>query len=173
MSYQEKFQHGVSQFDKELSKYPLLVNLERQTGAPKAYVVGGILGFYFILVAFNVGGQTLTNLAGFIVPGYYSLGTLFSQNKLDDTQQWVTYWMVFAFFSLLESIFSVTYWIPFYYAAKLVVLLWAGLPQTSGGRTLFSFLAPVLAKYFVAPSFSSASLRSRADAAVAGGDKTQ
>lgn len=43
MSYQDKINHYVSQLDKELAKYPLLVNLEKQTGAPKAYVVGGLV----------------------------------------------------------------------------------------------------------------------------------
>ncbi|KAF8427259.1 TB2/DP1, HVA22 family-domain-containing protein [Tirmania nivea] len=171
MSYQDKVNHYVSQLDKELAKYPLLVNLEKQTGAPKAYVVGGLAGFYFLLVALNFGGQTLTNLAGFLVPGYYSLNALFSA-KVEETQ-WVTYWMVFAFFTVLESLFSVTYWVPFYFAAKLLILLWSGLPQTSGAKILFcSFISPLLAKYFQAPSFSSAGLRSKADAAVAG-DKAQ
>lgn len=128
-------------------------------------------GFYFLLVAFNFGGQTLTNFAGFVVPGYYSLCALFSPSKVEE-HQWVTYWMIFGFFSLLESLFSVTYWVPFYFAAKLLVLLWSGLPQTSGAQFIFrSFLAPVLGKYFQAPSFSSAGLRSKVDAATSG-DKT-
>lgn len=119
-------------------------------------------------MVFNFGGQTLTNLAGFVVPGYYSFNALFSAAKLEETQ-WITYWMLFAFFNLLESLFSVTYWVPFYFAAKLLVLLWSGLPQTSGAQIIFrSFLAPLLAKYFQAPSFSSANLRSKADAATAG-----
>lgn len=42
MSYQDKVNHYVSQLDKELAKYPLLVKLEQQTGAPKAYVIGGL-----------------------------------------------------------------------------------------------------------------------------------
>lgn len=129
-------------------------------------------GFYFLLVAFNFGGQTLTNFAGFVVPGYYSLGALFSPSKVEE-HQWVTYWIIFGFFSLLESVFSVTYWVPFYFAAKLLVLLWSGLPQTSGAQIIFrSFLAPLFAKYFQAPSFSSAGLRSKVDAATSGGDKT-
>lgn len=42
MSFQDRANHYVAQLDKELAKYPLLVNLEKQTGAPKAYVVGGL-----------------------------------------------------------------------------------------------------------------------------------
>jgi receptor expression-enhancing protein 5/6 len=172
MAYQERAQQYLSQLDKELCKYPLLVNLEKSTGVPKAYVIGGLAGFYFLLVTFNFGGQTLTNFAGFVIPGYYSLCALFSPSKVEE-HQWITYWMIFGLFSLLESAFSVTYWVPFYFAAKLVVLLWSGLPQTSGAQVIFrGFLAPVLAKYFQAPSFSSAGLRSRVDAATSGGDKT-
>jgi len=35
------------------------------------------------------GGQLLVNLAGFVIPGYYSLEALFSVSKTDDTQ-WLT-----------------------------------------------------------------------------------
>lgn len=37
----------------------------------------------------NFGGQLLTNLAGFVIPGYYSLETLFSASNTDNTQ-WLT-----------------------------------------------------------------------------------
>jgi len=39
------------------------------------------------------------------------------------------YWIIFAFLSLIESAFSVTYWLPFYYAFKFIFVLWLGLPQ--------------------------------------------
>lgn len=51
---------------------------------------------YFFLIVFNLGGQLLTNLAGFAIPAYYSLGALFTASKADDTQ-WLTV-------SLAESI---------------------------------------------------------------------
>lgn len=44
---------------------------------------------YFFLIVFNLGGQLLTNLAGFAIPGYYSIEAVFSANKTDDTQ-WLT-----------------------------------------------------------------------------------
>lgn len=58
-------------------------------GVPKAYGVIGLAALYFFLVIFNIGGQLLTNFAGFIIPGYYSLGALFSRGTTDDTQ-WLT-----------------------------------------------------------------------------------
>lgn len=56
---------------------------------PKVYVILALVGLYFFLVFFNLGGAFLVNFAGFILPGYYSLEALFSTTKADDTQ-WLT-----------------------------------------------------------------------------------
>jgi len=73
MSFQDKAQHQISQLDKELSKYPVLNNLERQTSVPKVYAILGLAGLYFFLIFFNVGAEFLVNVAGFVIPGYFSL----------------------------------------------------------------------------------------------------
>lgn len=73
----------------KLSKYPVINNLEKQTSIPKAYAVLGLLASYFFFIFFNIGGQLLTNFAGFVIPGYYSLEALFSSSTHDDTQ-WLT-----------------------------------------------------------------------------------
>ena len=73
----------------QLSKYPALNNLEKSAGVPKTYAVVGLAALYFFLIIFNLGGQLLTNFAGFVLPGYYSLNALFTDNKDDDTQ-WLT-----------------------------------------------------------------------------------
>ena len=53
---------------------------------PKVYAFLGLVGIYFFLIFFNIGGEFLVNFAGFIIPGYYSLDALFSTSKTDDTQ---------------------------------------------------------------------------------------
>ncbi|OAA66266.1 protein yop-1 [Cordyceps fumosorosea ARSEF 2679] len=164
-SAQEKAQNYLSSLDRELSKYPALNNLERQAGVPKAYAVIGVVALYFFLIIFNLGGQLLTNFAGFVIPGYYSLAALFTETKDDDTQ-WLTYWVVFAFFSVVESFFNIVYWFPFYFVFKFVFLLWLSLPMFRGAEIVFrSFLAPTLSRYFKGGS-PSANLRSKVDAAV-------
>lgn len=49
----------------------------------------GLGALYFFFIVFNLGGQLLTNFAGFLLPGYYSMAALFTANKADDTQ-WLT-----------------------------------------------------------------------------------
>jgi len=86
MSIQERTQHHLSQLDKELSKYPALNNFEKQTSVPKVYMILGLGALYFFLIFFNIAGEFLVNIAGFILPGYYSLAALFSTTKVDDSQ---------------------------------------------------------------------------------------
>ncbi len=64
----------------------MLNNLEKQTSVPKVYAFLGLVGIYFFLIFFNIAGEFLVNVAGFIIPGYYSLNALFSAGKTDDTQ---------------------------------------------------------------------------------------
>lgn len=56
---------------------------------PKTYAVIGVVTLYFFFIVFNLAGQLLTNFAGFVIPGYYSLEALFTSGKADDTQ-WLT-----------------------------------------------------------------------------------
>jgi len=165
MSIQDRAQHQIAQIDKELSKYPILNNFERQTSIPKVYAFLGLVGIYFFLVFFNIAGEFLVNLAGFMIPGYYSLQALFTASKVDDTQ-WLTYWVVFAFLSVIESAISAAYWFPFYYLFKLIVVLWMALPQTSGAQTVFSsIIQPIFSRYFLSGGSTASNLRSQADQA--------
>lgn len=168
-TFQDKAQAYVGQIDKELSKYPTLNNLEKQTSVPKVYAFLGLIASYFFFIFFNIGGQFLTNLAGFIIPGYYSLEALFSVSKSDDTQ-WLTYWVVFAFFTVFESAVSAVYWFPFYYTFKFILVLWLALPATGGAQIVFrSFIQPVFARYFSRPGATATNLRSKVDSTA---DKT-
>ncbi|KEF61702.1 protein yop1 [Exophiala aquamarina CBS 119918] len=166
MSFQDRAQHQISQIDKELSKYPALNNFEKQTNVPKVYVFLGLVGLYFFLIFFNIGGEFLVNFAGFVIPGYYSMEALFSTNKVDDTQ-WLTYWVVYAFLNVFESLVNAVYWFPFYYIFKFVLILWMALPVTNGAQIVFrSFLQPIFSRFFSSTGNASADVRGKADAAL-------
>ncbi|KAL9610323.1 MAG: hypothetical protein Q9167_004954 [Letrouitia subvulpina] len=167
MSFQDRTQHQIGQLDKELcltlnaftwltttlmqlSKYPVLNNFEKQTSVPKVYAFLGIVGIYFFLVFFNIAGEFLVNFAGFIIPGYYSLEALFSTGKSDDTQ-WLTYWVVYAFLTVFESLVNAVYWF------RMLKL---------GAQIVFrSLIQPVFSRYFSHNNSTAANLRSQADQA--------
>jgi len=111
---------------------------------PKEFlVIGG--GFLFvILVFFGIGAGSLCSIVGFVYPAFKSFEAIEKKGR-DDTQ-WLIYWVVYAFFSIIETFVDVLlYWIPFYYAFKMAFLLWAMLPQTKGAKFLYdSFLKDFL-----------------------------
>ena len=79
----------------------------------------------------------ITNIVGIVYPVYWSIKALESK-ELDDDEQWLTYWVVFFFFVLIESIFSsFLKWIPFYFFIKLVFLLWLFLPNFRGANFVY------------------------------------
>ena len=82
----DKVQDALSQLDKELSKFPALVQLEKQTKVPKAYMVAGVGGLLILLVFLNIAGRLITNLLGFLYPAYASFKAIESLNKEDDVQ---------------------------------------------------------------------------------------
>lgn len=107
---------------------------------------------YFVLIFLNVGGigQLLSNIAGFVVPGYYSLHALETSTTDDDTQL-LTYWVVFAFLNVIEFWSkAILYWIPFYWLFKTFFLLYIGIPSTGGAVSVYnSLIKPISENYVV------------------------
>lgn len=122
-------------------QYEKLEQLEQQTGYSKVYFAGlGALLALFVL--FFLGGpRLLINLVGFVYPAYKSFKAVETRdNKTDDTL-WLTYWVVFAFFSLTEQAadFLIS-WIPMYFFIKVAFLVWCYHPVTQGAKTIYGGL---------------------------------
>lgn len=87
----------------KLERYDKIVELEKQTGVDKFYifVAGALLASILLFV---IGGDELVvGLVGFIYPAYMSFKAISTPGTDDDTQ-WLTYWVVYAFFNLTESV---------------------------------------------------------------------
>ncbi|KAG0324585.1 ER membrane protein DP1/Yop1 [Dissophora globulifera] len=145
---QVKARYYLAQLDKELSKYPQLNQFEAATNVPKTYVALGAGGFLFLMIFFNFAGKLLSNLLGWVYPAYRSFKALESPEKEDD-RQWLTYWTVYGFVSILESFTDVLlYWFPFYFMIKTVFLLWLMVPAFNGAATLYNrILRPFLVQH--------------------------
>lgn len=106
------------------------------------------------MIFLNVGGvgQLLSNIAGFLIPGYYSLLALETKTSKDDTQL-LTYWVVFAFLNVVEFWSkAILYWIPFYYLFKTVFLVYIGVPSTGGAVTIYNAVIRPISRKYVAKS---------------------
>lgn len=134
--------------------------IEKTTGVKRIYVAQGLLGFVAIYMIFGYFAELVCNIVGFIYPAYASVKALESPNKEDDTK-WLTYWVVFALFSVVEFFSDIIFsWFPFYWLVKVVFLIWCFLPiQTNGSNYIYSrVILPIFLRHqqSVDKTFSSA-----------------
>lgn len=141
----DKVQVYMDKWAKDLDKFPVLQKAQEATGVEKLYLVAGGATVLLLLLLVGFGAGLICNIVGFAYPAYASFKAVESTDKKDDVQ-WLTYWVVYACFNIVE-VFSdfLLYWIPFYYAFKLGFLLWLFMPSTQGASFLYNhFLAPFL-----------------------------
>lgn len=58
------------------------------------------------------------------------------------------YWIVYAFFTCIETFTDIFLsWFPFYYEVKVIIVLWLLSPATKGSSTLYrKFVHPMLTR---------------------------
>ncbi|KAG7167873.1 Receptor expression-enhancing protein 1-like [Homarus americanus] len=93
-------------------------------------------------------GPTLGLVFGTLFPAYYSYKAVKTKN-VKEYVKWMMYWIVFAFFTCFETLTDLflSFWFPFYYELKILVVLWLLSPATRGSSILYrKFVHPWLTR---------------------------
>uniref|UniRef100_A0A8C5JZG5 Receptor expression-enhancing protein n=1 Tax=Jaculus jaculus TaxID=51337 RepID=A0A8C5JZG5_JACJA len=144
--------------------------LEVRTGVEKRYLAAGAVTVLSLYLLFGYGAPLLCNVIGFVYPAYASIKAIESPSKEDDTV-WLTYWVVYALFGLVEFFSDLLlFWFPFYYAGKCVFLLFCMTPGPWNGALLLyhRVVRPLFLKHHVALDNAVSHLGGRALDAAAG-----
>ncbi|XP_053598152.1 germ cell nuclear acidic protein isoform X2 [Microplitis demolitor] len=114
----------------------------------------GNLGFFIIIMVIIV-PKTFTYfiiypifrlLFGTLYPAYASYKAVRTKN-VKEYVKWMMYWIVFALFTCAETFTDVffSFWFPFYYEIKIILVLWLLSPATKGSSILYRrFVHPAL-----------------------------
>ncbi|EEB08633.2 ER membrane protein DP1/Yop1 [Schizosaccharomyces japonicus yFS275] len=148
MSYQQRIQQQLNVLDKRLSAFPVLNVMEQKVGVNKVYICLGLATVYFALLFLNFGGYLLTNTLAFVMPAFFSIYSLETPDKDDDTQ-WLTYYLITSFMTVLEYwIDFLLVWVPFYWLMKAIFLVWLALPRFSGASLIYrAIIRPYITPY--------------------------
>lgn len=127
----------------------VLATAEAKTGVKRTYFVAVFLVVICMWLVVGYAAAFISSLLGFIYPAYASVKAIESDRKDDDTQ-WLTYWVVYSAFSLVEFFADVFLgWFPFYYLAKMLFLGWCMAPIASNGSQFLygRFIRPFILKH--------------------------
>ncbi|XP_053548242.1 receptor expression-enhancing protein 3 [Bombina bombina] len=82
---------------------------------------------------------------GMLYPAYYSYKAVKTKN-VREYVRWMMYWIVFALYSVMETIADLTIsWFPLYFELKIAFVIWLLSPYTRGASLLYrKFLHPLL-----------------------------
>ena len=97
---------------------------------------------------FGVGQVYITTLIGVLYPAFASFCALESNDKADD-KTWLTYWVVYGLFELVDHFGSIILGIiPFYFFLKLLFLVYLFHPNTLGAVYVYDkFLRNIILAY--------------------------
>ncbi|XP_073722787.1 receptor expression-enhancing protein 3 [Misgurnus anguillicaudatus] len=82
---------------------------------------------------------------GNLYPAYYSYKAVKTKN-VKEYVRWMMYWIVFALYTVVETITDMTVsWFPLYYEIKVAFLIWLLSPYTRGASVIYrKLLHPLL-----------------------------
>lgn len=92
--------------------------------------------------------RPLCHFFGYFYPAYQSYKAVKANDPALHTQ-WLTFWIVSTYFSFVESFGdTLLSWLPFYYEAKVAVLVWLVAPYFKGATKIYErVLDPYLHRY--------------------------
>lgn len=124
----------INQMTKPLSVYgdrvPQIKEIAGKLGVETGVLLGGVSALTLLITLFIFGSTILTLTITVIYPSIKSIGALESKG-IDDDKEWLTYWIIFGLFTLLEDFAGfILNMIPYFYWVKLVFFIFLLAPQT-------------------------------------------
>ena len=130
--------------DPYASMVPAFVDLSAQAGVNPGAILGIAGGFVLLILLILQGWTILITSVTVLYPALHSIRAIESPDEEDD-KVWLTYWMVYGTFNVLETFFGFIFWfIPYWGWIRPGFFVWLLLPNFNGSKTIYdSVLRPI------------------------------
>ena len=147
MNEEEEEQENANQISL-LEKWQKQMNLiQEKTGIKGIFVILGLV-LCVIFVYFNIFDSIITNLVGTLYPAFWTIKSL-EQNSVEEQKKWLTYWVVFGSFIIVDmSSPVIVKFIPFYFVLKILFLIWLFMPGSSGCTIVYYLVVKKIFRYY-------------------------
>ena len=131
-----------------LEKWHKQMNLiQEKTGIKGIFVILGLV-LCVVFVYFNILDTIITNLVGTLYPAFWTIKSL-EQNLLEEQKKWLTYWVVFGSFIIIDmSSVVIVKFIPFYFVLKILFLIWLFMPGSNGCTIIYYLVVKKIFRYY-------------------------
>jgi receptor expression-enhancing protein 5/6 len=131
----------ISLYEKWLEYLDLI---HQKTGIQGKYVIFGLI-ISIILVCIGCLERIITNLVGTVYPAFWTIKSI--ESDTDDDRHWLTYWVVFACFSIIDTFSGfLLKLLPFYFFFKIIFLIWLFMPNSKGSHLIYHLIVVKLFK---------------------------
>ena len=127
----------------------LLAKAEAKTGLDRKLLAGLITTSLVFWLCVGYGAELVCGVIGFLYPAYESTKALHQAGR-EEEKRWLTYWVVFASFHVLEFFSDhLVWWLPLYWLLKTIFLVWCMAPITQNGSAVMYKIVihPIYLKY--------------------------
>lgn len=114
--------------------------------------------FFVLAIIYLMDGMRLAvGLVSFLYPAYMSLQCIENKPEAGEEKQWLTYWVIYSLFGIVESALSfVTSMIPYYSFFKVAMFMYLFHPKTSGATVVYDkFVSVYVTPLIIAPKAKS------------------
>jgi receptor expression-enhancing protein 5/6 len=93
------------------------------------------------MIVLGLASSLITNILGFLYPAYKSIQAM-NTDGMGDDKQWLTYWIVFSLFSVIDNNFEfILELIPFFHLIKLLFLFYLFHPGYNGAEKVYNIVS--------------------------------
>lgn len=134
----DKYQNLERTLDRELSKYPSMLQLERRAGIKKTNIVLLATGALLLLILATWAPTVTLALVAYAYPALATVSALEGGDR-QATAGCLAYWLVLGGALCMRTLTGdlLARVVPFWNLIRLVALFWLFLPQTAGAMSVY------------------------------------